>query len=95
MVKKLIQQVVNHVYTHSLKLFSIIKFGSGSIFCVFPSVASILIGNYDEYNLFYLFFTHTKIFNFVKEPSCLAQLNFVLITKTRKQAIALIVTNLS
>ncbi len=45
---------VNHVYTHSPKLFSVIKFGSGSIFCVFTSVASILIGNYDEYN--FLFF---------------------------------------
>ncbi len=41
---------VNHVYTLPLKLSSVIKkFGSGSIFCVFASVTSILIGKDDEY----------------------------------------------
>ncbi len=42
--------VVNHVYTLSPKLLSVIKkLGSGSIFCVFTSVASILIWKDDEY----------------------------------------------
>ncbi len=41
---------VNHVYTLPPKLSSIIKkFGSGLIFCVFASVASILIRKNDEY----------------------------------------------
>ncbi len=41
---------VNHVYTLPPKLSSIIKkFGPGSIFCVFASVASIFIGKDDEY----------------------------------------------
>ncbi len=39
----------NHVYTLPLKISSVIKFGSGLIFCVFASVASILIGKDDEY----------------------------------------------
>ncbi len=41
---------VNDVYTLPPKLSSVIKkFGSGSIFCVFTSVTSILIGKDDEY----------------------------------------------
>ncbi len=46
----MISRCVNHIYTLSPKLSSITNiFGSGSIFCVFASVASILIGKYDEY----------------------------------------------
>ncbi len=41
---------VNHVYALPPKLSSVIKkCVSGSIFCVFASVASILIGKDDEY----------------------------------------------
>ncbi len=41
---------VNHIYTLPPKLSSVIKkFGSGSIFCVFASVTSILIGKDDKY----------------------------------------------
>ncbi len=43
---------VNHNYTLRTKLSSVINFlGSGSIFCVFASVASILIGKDDEYEI--------------------------------------------
>ncbi len=41
---------MNHVYTLPPKLSSVIKkIRPGSIFCVFASVASILIGKDDEY----------------------------------------------
>ncbi len=41
--------VVNHIYTLPPKLSSVIKkFRSGSIFCVFASVALILMGKDDE-----------------------------------------------
>jgi len=51
---------VNHVYTLPPKLSSVIKKGSGSIFCIYASVASILIGN-DEYENDKYEKTHTKI----------------------------------